>query len=143
MVVNKIEDQQERLKEMPRAAKMSARAETVDEYLAGVPEDARVALENLRKIIRAAAPDATEVISYQIPAYKHHGLLVGFAAPRNHCTFHVMSTAVMDAHKDELKGYAVGRGSIRFRADKPLPAELLAKLVKARIAENETRGKAR
>jgi uncharacterized protein YdhG (YjbR/CyaY superfamily) len=111
----------------------------VDDYLAVVPGDARAALEKLRKTIKAAAPRATEVISYQIPAYKHHGLLVGFAASKNHCTFHVMSTATMRAHAAELEEYDVGMASIRFPVDKPLPAALVTKLVKARIAENEKR----
>ena len=117
--------------------KRSAPAESVDGYLAVVPEDARAALEKLRKTTNAAAPRATEVISYQIPAYKYHGLLVGFAAFKNHCTFYVMSTDLMRAHAAELKDYDVGKGSIRFPADKPLPAALVTKLVKARIAENQ------
>src|SRR5262245_1369044 len=116
-------------------------AESVDDYLAKVPEDARATLERLRKTIKAAAPMATEVISYQIPAYKHHGLLVGFAALPDHCTFHVMSTEVMRAHAAELKDYPVGKGSIRFLPDKPLPVALVKKLVKERIAENEKRVK--
>lgn len=115
----------------------SARPETVDDYLAAVPEDVRAALEKLRKVIQAAAPRATEVISYQIPAYKHHGLLVGFAASAHHCTFHIMSTKVTRAHAADLKGYKLGKGSVQFAADEPLPAALVRKLVKARIAENE------
>lgn len=111
----------------------------MDDYLAALPENARAALEKLRRTIRAAAPEATEVISYRIPAYRHHGLLVGFAAATNHCTFHVMSTEVMRAHAAELEGCAVGKGSIRFAPDEPLPAALVRKLVRARIAENEGR----
>lgn len=80
-----------------------------------------------------------EVISDRIPAYKHHGLLVGFAAAANHCTFHVMSTALMRAQAGALKGYEVGKGSIRFPAHKTLPTALVTRLVKARIAENERR----
>lgn len=114
-----------------------ALAATVAGYVAAVPKDARAALTKLRKTIRAAAPKATEVISYQIPAYKHYGLLVGFAALKDHCTFHVMSPKVMRAYAAELKGYKTGKGSIRFPAGKPLPAALVKKLVKARIAENE------
>ena len=112
---------------------------TVDEYMAALPSDARAALAGLRRTIKAAAPMATEVISYRIPAYKHHGLLVGFAALPNHCTFHVMSPSVMRAYAAELEAYEVGKGSIRFSANKPLPAALVTKLVKARIAENEKR----
>jgi uncharacterized protein YdhG (YjbR/CyaY superfamily) len=122
----------------PAPAKKSPRAETVDDYLAAVPEDSRKALERLRKTIRAAAPKAIEVISYQIPAYKQHGLLVGFAASREHLTFHLMSTSLMRARADELKDYKTGKASIQFQAGKPLPASLVTRLVKARIAENES-----
>lgn len=115
----------------------SAPPTDVDDYLAATPEAARAALENLRKTIKAAAPNAAEVISYQIPAFRHHGLLVGFAASRDHCTFHIMSTEVTRAHASDLKGYKLGKASIRFAAGKPLPAALVRKLVKARIAENE------
>ena len=118
-------------------ARKSAPATTVDEYLAAAPEDARAALVKLRKTIKAAAPKAAEVISYQIPAYKHHGLLVGFATSKGLCTFHIMSVEVTRAHAAELKGYKLGKASIRFAPNKPLPAALVTKLVKARIAENE------
>lgn len=121
-----------------KPAKKSAQVETIDHYLAAAPEDVRAALEKLRKTIKAAAPKATEVISYQIAAYKHNGLLVGFAASANHCTFHIMSVAVTRAHAADLKGYKLGKASIRFAPDKPLPAALVTKLVKARIAENES-----
>jgi uncharacterized protein YdhG (YjbR/CyaY superfamily) len=115
----------------------SAPASDVDDYLAAVPEDVRATLAKLRKTIKAAAPKATEVISYQIPAYKHHGLLVGFASSSGLCTFHIMSVEVTRAHAAELKGYKLGKASIRFAPDKPLPTALVTKLVKARIAENE------
>lgn len=117
----------------------SAPARDVDAYLASVPAEARAALLKLRKTIKAAAPQATEVISYQIPAYKHYGLLVGFAALKDHCTFHVMSVNVTRAHAAELKNYKTGKASIRFPADKPLPTALVKRLIKARIAENESR----
>ena len=119
-------------------AKRSAPSQTVDDYLAAVPEDVRAALAKLRKTIKAAAPKAAEVISYQIPAYKHHGLLVGFASSAGLCTFHIMSVAVTRAHAADLKGYKLGKASIRFAPDKPLPAALVTKLVKARITENES-----
>ncbi len=116
-------------------------AKSVDDYLAELPSDARAALERLRKVIQAAAPKAAEVISYQIPIYKLHGMLVGFAAQENHCTFHLLSTDFMRAHAAELRDYDLGKSCIRFPADKPLPAALVKKLVKARIAENEKRAK--
>jgi uncharacterized protein YdhG (YjbR/CyaY superfamily) len=114
-----------------------ALAATVAGYLAVVPKDARAALTKLRKAIRAAAPKATEGISYQIPTYKQHGPLVAFAAFKDHCSFFVMSTKVTRAHAAQLKGYKLGKGSIRFPADEPLPTALVTKLVKVRIAENE------
>jgi uncharacterized protein YdhG (YjbR/CyaY superfamily) len=124
-------------------AHKGAPAASVDDYLAALPKDVRAALAKLRRTIRAAAPMATEVISYRIPAYKHHGLLVGFAALPGHCTFHVMSPPVMRAHAAAVKGYEVGKGSIRFAPDEPLPTALITRLVKARIAENEKRARRR
>jgi uncharacterized protein YdhG (YjbR/CyaY superfamily) len=123
---------------MKKATKNTRTARTVDEYLAAVPEDARLALEKLRKTIKAAAPHATELISYQIPMYKYHGLLVGFAAFKNHCSFFV-GTKNIATYQDELKSYATSKGTIRFTADQPLPATLVKKLVKAHVAENEAR----
>lgn len=123
--------------EKPKSKPASIPANDIDEYLARTPEDVRAALAKLRKTIKAAAPKATEVISYQIPAYKHHGLLVGFAASKGLCTFHIMSVAVTTAHAAELKGYKLGKASIRFAPDEPPPAALVKKMVKARIAENE------
>ncbi len=116
---------------------------SVEDYLASVPPDARAALLKLRKTIQAAAPQATEEISYQVPTFKQHGGLVAYAAFPDHCSFFVMSTGVMRAHAAELASYPVGKGSIRFPADKPLPATLVKKLVKARIAENEVLGRSR
>lgn len=120
----------------------SAPARDVDEYLAGVPKEARAALEKLRKTIKAAAPMASEGISYQMPMYKYHGMVVGFAAFKDHCSL-FPGSAVMEAHKEELKRYNTSKGTIRFPASKPLPAALVKKLVKARIAENEARATAK
>ena len=111
-------------------------AKDVDEYLAQVPEPGRSTLEKLRKTIKAAAPKAIEGISYRIPVYKHLGMLVGFAAFKNHCSFFVMSYAVMKAHRKELQNYDVDKGTIRFPSNKPLPAQLVRTIVKERIAEN-------
>jgi uncharacterized protein YdhG (YjbR/CyaY superfamily) len=118
----------------------NAPAKTVDEYLAGVPKEARATLEKLRKTIKAAAPMASEGISYQMPMYKHHGMVVGFAAFKDHCSI-FPGSAVMDAHKVELSRYDTSKGTVRFPANKPLPAALVKKLVKARIKENEARAK--
>ncbi len=111
--------------------------ESVDAYLAGVAPDARAALETLREQIRAAAPAATEGINYGVPAFKQKGPLVSFGAAAKHCAFYVQSPAVMEAFRDELASYDTAKGTVRFTPGKPLPAALIAKLVKARIAENE------
>jgi uncharacterized protein YdhG (YjbR/CyaY superfamily) len=118
--------------------KTGATPQTVDDYLAALPEEARATLEKIRKTIKAAAPKATEVISYQMPMYKYHGMLVGFAAFKDHCSFFPGANPVA-TFKDELKAYKTSKGTIRFPIGKPLPAALVKKLVKARIAENEER----
>jgi uncharacterized protein YdhG (YjbR/CyaY superfamily) len=123
-----------------KSSKRSATAKTVDEYLSAIPDEARATLEKLRQTIKAAAPKATELISYQIPMYKHHGMLVGFAAFKNHCSFFV-GTKNVETYQDELKPYDTSKGTIRFPVDKPLPAALVKKLVKAHVAENEARSK--
>ena len=113
-------------------------ARDVDGYLASIPEDARAALGKLRETIRDAAPEATEVISYQVPTFKYRGRpLVSFGAAKGHCSFYVMSSDVVEAHAADLEGYVLGKGSIQFSSAKPLPAALVKKLVKARIAETE------
>ena len=122
-------------RQMRRAA-TAGRPETVGEYLAALSDDKRAALQKLRKTIRAAAPKAEECISYGIAAYRLNGMLVGFGATGKHCAFYLMSSSTVAAHKDELSGYDTSKGTIRFQADNPLPAALVRKLVKARIAEN-------
>ena len=119
--------------------KPAAPSKTVDQYLAGLPKDKRDALTKLRAAIKAAAPGATEGISYQVPVFKLDGKpLVGFGAATAHCTFFLMSTSdEVRARLAALKGYKLGGGSIQFLADKPLPATLVRTLVKARIAENK------
>lgn len=108
---------------------------TPDDYLAAVSEDKRAALEKLRRAIKSAAPKAKECISYQLPAFRLNGkLLVAYGAARNHCAFYPGS--VVQALKDELKNYDTSKGTIRFPADKPLPAALVRRLVKLRIAKN-------
>jgi len=112
---------------------------TVRTYLASVPKDSRAALQKLRKDIRAAAPDAAELIAWRMPAFKQGKLLVGYAAFKDHCSFFPMSVAVMRRYAAELKKYVVTKGSIHFSVAKPPPTTLVKKLVKARIAENEAR----
>ena len=113
---------------------------SVEEYMAGLPEESRAALEKLRKTIKSAAPGATEAISYQMPAVKLDGRsLVTYAAFKDHCSLFPMSLKVIADHMDELKPYFSGKGTIQFSVDKPLPAALVKKIVKARIAENAAR----
>ena len=122
------------------AAKPRIKARTIDEYLAAVSADQRAALEKLRKTIKAAAPKAEECISYQLPAFRLDGkVLVLFGAAANHCTFFPGSGTAVEAHRDLLKQYATSKGAIRFDANKPLPAGLVRKIVKYRIAENAAR----
>jgi uncharacterized protein YdhG (YjbR/CyaY superfamily) len=125
-----------------RQAKSRDKQRTIDEYLTRVTEDKRAALEKLRSIILTAAPGAEECISYQIPAFRFDGkMLVGFGAAANHCAFYPMSSTTVAAHQNELQGYDTSKGTIRFTPQKPLPAALVRKLVKARIAEMKEKGR--
>jgi uncharacterized protein YdhG (YjbR/CyaY superfamily) len=109
-----------------------------DQYLARVPEPARGTLKKVRATIQSAVPsEATEVISYGIPIFKYKGMLVGYAAFSNHCSFFPMSYAVIEKFKKELQGLLAAKGTIRFPVDKPLPATLVKRLVKARVAEKD------
>ena len=115
---------------------MASKPTTIDEYLAGVGDEHRTALEKLRKTIRAAAPEAEECISYGVCGFRQNGMLVGFGAAANHCSFFLMSGSTVEAHRAELVGYDTSKGTIRFKPDEPLPASLVKKLVKARLADN-------
>jgi uncharacterized protein YdhG (YjbR/CyaY superfamily) len=122
------------------AAKRNAIPRNTDEYLAAVPDPARRTLKKIRAAIRSAVPpEATEIISYGIPAFKHKGVLVWFAAFSDHCSL-FPTASVIEAFKKELKGFSTSKGTIQFPTDKPLPTALVKKLVKARVAQNE-RGK--
>lgn len=115
------------------AAKGKGAPKNVDEYLAGVPEAARSNFGKLRAAIRSAVPaEATETISYQIPAIRHKGILVWFAAFSNHCSL-FPTAAVIEEFKNELKAFTTSKGTIQFPIDKPLPTALVKKLVKARV----------
>lgn len=115
-----------------------ARSAEVDAVLAGLPPETREALEELRRTIAAAAPDAVEGIGYGVPAFRYRGRpLVSFGAGKSHCSFYVQSPAVLDAHRDELAGYETSKGTIRFAPDEALPAALVTKLVRARMAETD------
>ena len=109
---------------------------SVEAYMATLPEPSRAALEKLRETIRAAAPEATEAISYQMPAFKASGRgLVCYAAFKDHYSLFPMSTKVIEEHKEELAPYVSGKGTIRFSLDEPLPVRLVKKVVKARLEE--------
>ena len=119
--------------------KGSAVPKNTDEYIAKIPEPARSTLNKMRAVIRSVVPrGSTEVISYGMPAFKHNAVLVWFAAFSNHCS--LFPTAwVIEAFKKELKGYTTSKGTIQFPVDRPLPAALVKKLVKARIAQNKSK----
>jgi uncharacterized protein YdhG (YjbR/CyaY superfamily) len=110
---------------------------TIDETLDGVSDEQRAALEKLRQTIRSAVPKAEEYITYGIAAFRLEGrALVGFGASTKHCSLYPMSGSTVAALQDELKGYKTSKAAIQFTTDKPLPASLVKKVVKARLAEN-------
>ena len=118
--------------------KKSPIPKTVDEYLAAVPEPARATLKKVRAAISSAAPaEATEVISYGMPMFKYKGMLLGYAAYRKHCSLFLATSSLLEKFKDELSRYQTSKGTIRFPTDKPLPAILVKKIVKARVAQND------
>jgi uncharacterized protein YdhG (YjbR/CyaY superfamily) len=115
-------------------AKSRSAPKTVDEYLDAIPEPARGTLEAIRATIRAAAPpESIEVISYGMPGFKHGEVLMWYAGFAKHCSL-FPSAAVIEAFKKELKGFVISKGTIQFTTNKPLPAALVKKMVKARLA---------
>jgi uncharacterized protein YdhG (YjbR/CyaY superfamily) len=114
---------------------------SVDEYLAALPEERRAALGELRQTIKAAAPEATETIAYQMPAFRSHGgqFLVSYAAFKAHYSLFPASEAVVEALGEELTPYLAGKGTIRFPADERIPAAVVTRIVKVRLAENAAR----
>lgn len=114
---------------------MESTVKSVDEYLALYSGDIRKMLEQLRSIIRKAAPDAEEVISYQMPAYKLNGMLVYFAAHTKHIGFYPTNSGIA-AFENELKEFKTSKGAVQFPLDKPLPIKLIEKIVKFRLKEN-------
>jgi uncharacterized protein YdhG (YjbR/CyaY superfamily) len=115
---------------------------TVDAYIAAFPPDRRRDLDLMRRTVRAAAPDATETIAYQMPALRSHGgqFLVSYAAYKRHYSLFPASGAVIDACGADLTPYLAGKGTIRFPADAPLPVALITKIVQVRVAENAAAG---
>ena len=121
---------------------MKKTPKTVNAYLAALDPRKRATLQRLRRTIRAAAPKSEECISYQIPAFRLEGrMLVWFAAASKHCSFFPGARPIA-VHRDELKAYKTSKGTVRFSPEKPLPATLVRKLVRTRIAENRARSRA-
>jgi len=111
-------------------------AKDVDDYIAAVPKEVQAKLVQLRKIVKAVAPESSERISYGMPYYEYHGALAGFAAFKNHIGFF---GALSEKDKQEFKGYETAKGTVRFPLDKPLPGALIKKLVKARVIRNKAK----
>ncbi len=118
-------------------------AKTTDEYLNTLPVDVRELLQNLRDTIKSVAPQAEELISYGMPAFKYHGMLVYFSAFKNHCSFFPGNSSLIAKMEKELKPYKTAKGTIQFTVEKPLPAVLVKKIVKARMKENVERENAK
>ncbi len=120
-------------------AKRRAAPRDVDEYLAAVPEPARSTLAKVRAAIRSAAPrQAVEIISYRIPALRYKAVVVWYAAFADHCSL-FPTASIVEAFKRELEDYTISKGTIQFPTDRPLPAALVRKIVKARIAQIESK----
>lgn len=117
---------------------MAGKPATPDEFLAAIPEPARSALQKLREQIRAAAPEAEEYIGYGVPAFRQNGALVSYGAAKSHLSFYVQSPKVIEAFAADLTAFKTSKGAVAFTPDKPIPATLVKKLVKARLAENAT-----
>ena len=111
----------------------------MEEYLAGVPPTYRAALRKLRATIRAAAPGAVEVVSYAMPAFRQNGMLVYYAAFKDHGSLFIGSAKVRRQFARELAPFAAGKGTVRFTLARPLPTGLVTRIVRARVAENAAR----
>lgn len=108
---------------------------TIDEYIATCPKNMQIILQEMRQAIRDATPEAKEVISYQMPAFKLNGILVWFAAFKNHIGFYPKASTIA-AFKDKLSSYKTSKGAVQFPIDKPLPIDLVKEMVKFRVKEN-------
>ena len=118
-------------------------AKDIDEYLSALPADVRAMLQKLRATINSVAPQAEEVISYAMPAFKYHGMLVYFSAFKNHCSFFPANSSLIAKMEEDLKPYRTAKGTIQFTVLHPLPAALVKKIVKARMQENIERENAK
>ena len=115
----------------------NAPAKTVDEYIAAAPKKMQPALRDLRRVIKSAAPKAEETISWRMPCYKYHGMLVFFAAFKGHMSFFPASKTTVKLFKDKLKPYEISGTTIHFTPENPLPASLVKEMVRSRMRENE------
>ncbi len=113
--------------------------ETIDEYIASFPKDVQVILEKFRQAIKDAAPEAEEAISYRMPAFKQNGILVWFAAFKNHIGFYPKISSI-EEFKDKLSAYQTSKGTIQFPINKPIPFDLIKEIVRFRVKENSNRG---
>ncbi len=119
------------------------KAADVESYLAACPQPHRLTLEKLRATIRSVVPkETTEAISYGMPTFKYKGGLVAYAAFKNHCSFFPMSGRLLEEFAEDLEDYKTSKGTIQFPVDKPLPAALVKKIVKAKLELNELKAKA-
>ena len=113
---------------------------TVDEYFSTLPPDTQSILEQVRNSIKQAAPQATEVISYNMPAFKMHGILVYYAAHTEHIGFYPTSSPI-EIFKDELSAYKYSKGAIQFPIDKPIPFDLISRIVRFRVQQDQAKAK--
>ncbi len=121
---------------MTMAATKPNDTEGVNNYIANLPLEQQIALERVRQIIKNTVPEAIEFISYKMPAYHCHGMIGGFAAFKNHCSFFPWNAKTIEDFATELKEFKTSAGTIQFTPDKPIPEELLQKILRYRLAGN-------
>lgn len=121
---------------------MKAQYSTIDEYITMFPDEIQAILQRLRQTIHKAAPEATEAISYQMPTFKLNGNLVHFAAFKSHIGFYPVPSGI-EAFREELEPYIKGKGTIQFPLDKPIPYDLVEKIVEFRVKENLAKKRAK
>jgi uncharacterized protein YdhG (YjbR/CyaY superfamily) len=112
-------------------------AQDVDEYLSWQPEPNRTMLERYRQLIKETVPGVQEVISYQMPGYKYHGMLVFFAGWANHCSLYALKPDILESYKAELKPFRKEKTTIQFSVEKPIPEDLFVKILRIRMKQNE------
>ena len=121
---------------------MKGQYKTIDDYIKSYPESVQAILEKIRQTIRRVAPEATELISYQMPAFEQNGVLVWFGAFKKHIGFYPKASGI-EAFQKELSPYKLSKGSIQFRLDEPIPYDLIEKIVEFRVKANLSQEKGR